>query len=291
MAKVWFITGASRGLGAEIAKGALHRGDRVVATGRHKSALKKMLGADSQQLWTTELDVTDAEATKNSVESAIEHFQCIDVLVNNAGYGHMGFFEELSMEDVHEQFATNFYGALNVTWTVLPHMRVARRGRIFNISSLGGLLGVQLGSMYCASKFALEGWSECLAKELSPFGISITLVEPGPFRTGFLASDSLRFSGKPIADYDERRTEMRVAFEERNGLQPGDPTRLGEAIVSLAHQENPPLRFVAGSVAFNAASAKLAGMIEEFNQWRELSLGTDGNYANASIGGLLRQIK
>jgi NAD(P)-dependent dehydrogenase (short-subunit alcohol dehydrogenase family) len=288
MQKTWFVTGASRGFGAEIAKAAVRSGDRVVATARKRTALVDGLGPDSGQLMSVELDVTDASQARKAVDAAISRFGGIDILVNNAGYGHMGFFEEMTIEDVHQQFATNVFGVFNVTWAALPSMRAARKGRIFNISSLGGILGAQFGSLYCGSKFALEGFSECLSKEISPFGLFVTLVEPGPFRTDFLTPESARFRGKPIADYDDRRAQVRAGFEERNGLQPGDPAKLAEAIVRLADEPNPPMRFLAGTVAFNAAEEKLAGMRAEFEKWKKLSASTDGDYPDSSLGGFLR---
>jgi NAD(P)-dependent dehydrogenase (short-subunit alcohol dehydrogenase family) len=291
MKKTWFITGASRGFGAEIAKAALHSGDRVVATARKRSALIDGLGPDGDQLMSVALDVTDAAQAQGAVRAAISRFGGIDVLVNNAGYGHMGFFEEMTMEDVDQQFATNLFGVFNVTWAVLPGMRAARKGRIFNISSLGGILGVQFGSLYCASKFALEGFSECLAKEISAFGLFVTLVEPGPFRTEFLTPESARFRERQIADYDDRRAQIRSGFEERNGLQPGDPAKLAEAILRLADESNPPMRFLAGTVAVTAAEEKLGAMRTEFEKWRELSVSTDGDYTDSSLGGFMRQIK
>jgi NAD(P)-dependent dehydrogenase (short-subunit alcohol dehydrogenase family) len=288
MQKTWFVTGASRGFGAEIAKAAVRSGDRVVATARKPAALVDRLGPDGGQLISVELDVTDAAQARKAVDAGISRFGGIDVLVNNAGYGHMGFFEEMTIEDVHQEFATNLFGVFNVTWAALPSMRAARKGRIFNISSLAGILGAQFGSLYCGSKFALEGFSECLSKEISPFGLFVTIVEPGPFRTDFLKPESALFLGKPIADYDGRRAQVRGGFEERNGLQPGDPAKLAEAIVRLADVPNPPLRFLAGSVALGAAEEKLAGMRAEFEKWRELSVSTDGDYTDSNLGGFLR---
>lgn len=291
MPDTWFITGASRGLGTEIAKTALSRGDRVVATGREKRALTESLGPDSDQLLTIEMDVTNLEQVRSAITSATSQFDQIDVLVNNAGFGLMGFFEEMTTEDLHAQFATNLFGAMNVTWAILPFMRSARRGRIFNISSLGGIIGAQMGSLYCASKFALEGFSECLVKEIAPFGIFLTLVEPGPFRTTFLSPQSIIFGSRIIADYDDRRTELRTTFESRDGHQPGDPHRLAEAIATLAQVPDPPLRFFAGSVAVDAASKKLLSVQKEIDAWRNLSLNTDGQFSDNNIDGLLQQIQ
>jgi NAD(P)-dependent dehydrogenase (short-subunit alcohol dehydrogenase family) len=279
MPQTWFITGASRGLGVQIATAAMRAGDRVVAAGRRRAAVNDSLGPDSNQLLSVELDVTKADQARAAVQAAVARFGAIDVLVNNAGYGHLGFFEETSSQDVQAQFDTNLFGVFNVTRAVLPIMRSARTGRIFNISSLAGILGAELVSLYCASKFALEGFSECLAKEVAPFGLFVTIIEPGPFRTDFLTSESLRFGANLVADYDERRRRLRGSFEQRNGRQPGDPAKLAEAMVRLAREAKPPLRFIAGSIAVEAADAKFTGMRAELDRWRHLSLSTDGNYS------------
>jgi NAD(P)-dependent dehydrogenase (short-subunit alcohol dehydrogenase family) len=279
MQKTWFITGASRGLGVTIAKAALQAGDRVVATARKREDIVKGLGADNDQLLGVALDVTDAAQAQAAVHAAVSRFGSIDVLVNNAGYGHLGFFEENTIQDAQAQFATNLFGVFNVTWAALPVMRAARKGRIFNLSSIAGILGVESCSLYSASKFALEGFSESLSKEVAPFGLFVTIVEPGPFRTDFLTRESLRFGDTVVADYDDRRDQRRAYFEQRNGQQAGDPAKLAGALVRLANEAEPPMRFIAGSMAVNAADAKLAGMLAELERWRELSVGTDGHYA------------
>ena len=276
MQKTWFITGASRGLGAEIARAALRAGHRVVATGRQRAAVSDTLGPDHESLLALTLDVTDAAQAQAAVDAAVTRFGRIDVLVNNAGYGHLGFFEETTPEDVQAQFDTNLYGALNVTRAVLPVMRWERQGHIFNLSSLAGVRGAELGSLYCASKFALEGFSESLALEIAPFGLRVTIVEPGPFRTDFLAPRSIRFGTRALADYDERRQALRASFEQRNGQQPGDPARLAEAMVLLARAPNPPLRFTAGAIAVNSFASKLTAMQVELERWRALGVGADG---------------
>jgi NAD(P)-dependent dehydrogenase (short-subunit alcohol dehydrogenase family) len=282
MQETWFITGASRGLGVQIAKTAMRAGDRVVAAGRKRTAVNSSLGPDSNQLLSVELDVTDADQARAAVDAAVSRFGAIDVLVNNAGYGHLGFFEETTIQDAQTQFATNLFGVFNVIRAVLPIMRSARKGRIFNISSLAGILGSELASLYCASKFALEGFSESLSKEVTPFGLFVTIVEPGPFRTDFLSSESLRFGENVVADYDERRARVRASFEQRNGRQPGDPAKLAEAMVRLAREAKPPMRFIAGSIAVDAAEAKFAGMRAELDSWRQLSVSTDGNYSQGT---------
>jgi NAD(P)-dependent dehydrogenase (short-subunit alcohol dehydrogenase family) len=276
MQKTWFITGASRGLGVEIARAALRAGDRVVATGRQRAAVSDSLGPDHAKLLALELDVTDADQAQEAVDAAVQRFGRIDVLVNNAGYGHLGFFEETTADDVHAQFDTNLYGVFNVTRAVLPVMRWERQGRIFNLSSLAGVRGAELGSLYCSSKFAVEGFSESLALEVAPFGIHVTIVEPGPFRTDFLAPESIRFGARPVADYDERRKAARASFEQRNGQQPGDPVKLAEAMVLLSNEAEPPLRFTAGSIAVNSFASKLTSMQVELERWRALGVGADG---------------
>ncbi|MDE1992758.1 MAG: SDR family NAD(P)-dependent oxidoreductase [Rhizobiaceae bacterium] len=277
MQKTWFITGASRGLGTHIALAALRAGDRVVATGRKRENVNAVLGPDSDKLLAVSLDVTDAGQVQAAVDAAVARFGGIDVLVNNAGYGHLGFFEENTMEDVEAQFDTNLYGAFRVTWAALPVMRAAGKGQIFNLSSLGGLRGAEFGSLYCATKFALEGFSEALAAELKPFGISVTIIEPGPFRTDFLTRESLRLGGKTIADYDERRAAQQASFESRNGFQPGNPQKLADAMVLLTREAEPPMRFIAGKMAVDGADAKFKGMLAELDRWRDLGVSTDGD--------------
>jgi NAD(P)-dependent dehydrogenase (short-subunit alcohol dehydrogenase family) len=275
MSKTWFITGASRGLGADIATAALKAGDRVVATGRQRSAVSDRLGPDNDHLLALDLDVSDAAQARAAVAAALARFGAIDVLVNNAGYGHLGYFEETTDADIQAQYATNVFGLFNVTRAALPAMRAARKGHVFNLSSVAGYRGIETGSLYCSSKFAVEGFSESLAGELAPFGIHVTIVEPGPFRTDFLTPESLRFVAHKVADYTERRDAMRASFEQRNGKQPGDPVLLAEALVRLAGEAKPPLRFTAGAMAVNGLDAKLAAMKAELDRWRELALATD----------------
>ena len=275
MSKTWFITGAGRGLGADIATAALKAGDNVVATGRQRSAVSDKLGPDNARLLSLSLDVDDAAQARAAVAAALERFGAIDVLVNNAGYGHLGYFEETTAADIQAQYATNVFGLFNVTRAALPAMRAARRGHVFNLSSTAGFRGVEIGALYCSSKFAVEGFSESLAHELAPFGIHVTIVEPGPFRTDFLTPESLQFVANEVPDYADRRDAMRASFEQRNGKQPGDPVLLAQALVTLANAAKPPLRFTAGAVAVNGLDAKLAAMKAELDAWRELGLATD----------------
>ena len=275
MSKTWFITGASRGLGADIATAALKAGDNVVATGRQRSAVSDKLGPDNARLLSLALDVSDAAQARAAVAAALERFGAIDVLVNNAGYGHLGYFEETTDADIQAQYATNVFGLFNVTRAALPAMRAARKGHVFNLSSVAGYRGIETGSLYCSSKFAVEGFSEALAGELAPFGIHVTIVEPGPFRTDFLTPESLQFVANEVPDYADRRDAMRASFEQRNGKQPGDPVLLAQALVTLANAARPPLRFTAGAMAVNGLDAKLAAMKAELDAWRALGLATD----------------
>ncbi|MDP9124613.1 MAG: SDR family NAD(P)-dependent oxidoreductase, partial [Pseudomonadota bacterium] len=233
------------------------------------------LGPDNDRLLALELDVADAAQARAAVAAALERFGAIDVLVNNAGYGHLGYFEETTAADIEAQYATNVFGLFNVTRAALPAMRAARKGHVFNLSSVAGYRGIETGSLYCSSKFAVEGFSESLAGELAPFGIHVTIVEPGPFRTDFLTPESLKFVATEVADYAERRDTMRASFEQRNGKQQGDPALLAEALVTLANAARPPLRFTAGAMAVSGLDAKLAAMKAELDRWRDLGLATD----------------
>lgn len=281
MQKIWFITGASRGLGVEIARAALAAGDSVVATGRNPDEVRTALGNEHDRLLVLRLDVTREHEVQQAVDTAIQRFKRIDVLVNNAGYGHLGFFEEATAADVNTQFDSNVFGLMHVTRAILPSMRAARAGRIFNFSSLAGMRGSAFSSLYCASKFAVEGFSEALAEELAPFGIRVTIIAPGPFRTDFLSARSIQVAGAELPDYAFTRDKIRATFEARNGRQAGDPLKLAAAVVDLANHPHPPLRFVAGTAAFDVVLQKLATMRSEIEAWREPSVATDGDYEDA----------
>jgi len=242
MQETWFVTGASRGLGAQIAKAAIRAGNRVVATSRRREALVETLGPDSDQLSNLELDVTSAGEARAAVQAALSRFGAIDVLVNNARYGYLGFFEESTIRDTQAQFPTNLFGVLNVTRAVLPIMRSARKGRIFNISSFGGIFGAELGPLHGASKFALDGISESLSREIASFGLFVTVVESGPLRTEFLTRESLRLGDDAVADHDDGRAQPRASFQPRDGQRPGDPARFAESIVRMAGEAKPPTR-------------------------------------------------
>jgi NAD(P)-dependent dehydrogenase (short-subunit alcohol dehydrogenase family) len=278
MIKTWFVTGAARGIGAEVVKAALAAGDNVVATGRKRAQVEKAfetLEPFAERGLAVELDVTSEEQATAAVEAAVARFGRIDVLVNNAGYGQMGAFEENEVGDIERQFATNVFGTLHVTRAILPVMRKQRAGRIFNLSSVGGIVGFPGASIYCSTKFAIEGFSESLALELAQFNIHVTIVEPGFFRTDFLDGSSVRYGAKVIEDYARSSAEAKASYDSHNHQQAGDPAKLGASLVRLASMEKPPLRYVAGSDAVEWILGKETAMRNEIEQWRELSVSTD----------------
>ncbi len=271
--QTWFITGAARGIGAHTVQAALAAGHNVVATARNRDSIT----TTHERLLALDLDVTmDAQA---AVQAAVARFGRIDVLVNNAGYGQMGLFEEVSPAQVQAQFDTNVFGLFKVTRAVLPVMRQQRAGRVLNLSSIGGIQGGYPGaSLYCASKFAVEGFSEGLAQEVSTFGIQITIVEPGFFRTDFLDAQSVRFGDIVVADYAKQSTEIRTSYGAYNHQQPGDPARLAAVLLQLAAHPKPPLRFAAGSDAVAIVRAKIDALRAELETWQALSVTTDGTF-------------
>jgi NAD(P)-dependent dehydrogenase (short-subunit alcohol dehydrogenase family) len=278
MSKTWFITGSSRGIGAEIAKAALVAGDNVVATGRNLEQLQKAYAGDGDRVLPLVLDVGDEAQASAAVDVAVARFGRIDVLVNNAGYGQLGLFEENDHVAIEKQFATNVYGTFHVTRAVLPVMRRQRSGHIMNLSSIGGFVGYPGASIYCAAKFAVEGFSESLAPELAQFGIHVTIVEPGFFRTDFLDGSSVRYGTKTIGNYGTFGTDIEASYNNHSHQQAGDPAKLGKVLVDLASEDNPPLRYLAGSDAVDVATAKLARHGAEIARWRDLSISTDGDF-------------
>jgi NAD(P)-dependent dehydrogenase (short-subunit alcohol dehydrogenase family) len=269
--KTWFITGAGRGMGVEFAKAALAAGHNVVATGRNPEAVAEAVGA-ADDLLVVKLDVTSTQDAETAVEAAVERFGGIDVLVNNAASFEAGFFEELTPAQIERQLTVSVVGPMNVTRAVLPVMRRQRSGHIVGISSLAGLAGAEYTSAYVASKFALDGWMEALAPEVEPFGIHTTVVNPGFFRTALLTKESTNYAEPSIEDYAERSAAHREFFESMNGKQPGDPTKLAQALLTIAEQEQPPFRFIAGADAIAQAEAKLAERRQQIDAYRDLSV-------------------
>ena len=275
MSKTWLITGATRGLGVEIAKAALAAGDNVVVTGRSTSQLESVYASYGERSLALQLDITNEAQTNKAVADAVASFGRIDVLVNNAGYGHLGTFEEIEQADIEKQFVTNVFGLMQVTRAALPILRKQRSGHIFNISSVGGTVGFKQASVYCASKFAVEGFSESLAMEIAQFGITLTIVEPGYFRTDFLDKSSIRYGTLTIDDYAESTTESKNMHDDYSHKQLGDPAILGDILVRLANDNNPPLRFVAGSDACELVTNLLNSRVAEVKEWKDLTISTD----------------
>ena len=268
--KVWFITGAGRGMGVDIAKAAMAAGDAVVATARNTDTISAALG-QNDDLLAVKLDVTDPADAEVSVRAAMDRFGRIDVLVNNAGNFYAGFFEEISPEDFRAQIETTMFGPMNVTRAVLPVMRAQRSGLVVAISSTAGIVGQEFCTAYAASKFGVEGWIESLAPEVAPFNIHTMLVEPGFFRTELLSPESTRYARSSIDDYAERTEKTVAAWNAMNGQQGGDPAKLADALVQLAHQDEPPPRFVAGADAVETVEKKAKDLLAQADAYRELS--------------------
>ncbi len=269
--KTWFITGASRGLGADIARQALAAGHRVAATGRNAQRVEEVLGIHPNLLIVA-LDVTDANSVHQAVESATKHFGAIEVLVNNAGNFYAGYFEEISDTQFRAQMETNFFGPLNVTRAVLPGMRARRAGQIITITSTAAMVGAEFCAAYAASKFALEGWIESLRHDVAPYGISLMSVEPGFFRTELLVEGSSTiWPEMSIDDYAARTSNTIAALQGMNGSQPGDPAKLAAALVQLSDASELPQRFVAGADAMAAIEANLRAVQGQIDKLRDLS--------------------
>jgi NAD(P)-dependent dehydrogenase (short-subunit alcohol dehydrogenase family) len=268
--KVWFITGAGRGMGVDIAKAALAAGNAVVATGRNPERVSSALGAHDDLL-AVKLDVTSLDGAKAAVQAAVDRFGRIDVLVNNAGNFYAGFFEEITPQDFRAQIETTLLGPMNVTRAALPVMRAQRSGLVVAISSTAGIVGGEFCTAYAASKFGIEGWIESLTAEIAPFGIRTMLVEPGFFRTELLTPESTSYARPSIEDYAERTEQTVAAWNSMNGLQAGDPAKLATALVQLAGQDQPPLRWVAGADAVGVVEQKAKDMLAQVDAYRELS--------------------
>ncbi|PZF84821.1 SDR family oxidoreductase [Jiangella anatolica] len=276
MSKVIVVTGAGRGLGTDIARAALAAGHRVVATGRRPEQVEKALGGPRDDLLVTTLDVTSLEDAYAAVQAAVDRFGRIDVLINNAGNFFAGFFEEIPPDHLRQQIETNLFGPMNVTRAVLPVMRRQRAGHVITISSLAGLVGSEFNAAYAASKFGVEGWMESLHHDIAPYGIRTTIVEPGFFRTELLVDASTTWPEPSIDDYAERTASTVEAWKSINGQQPGDPAKLARALLAIAGQDEPPLRFVAGADAIEGARAKAQELLDQADASRELG----GNLAH-----------
>jgi NAD(P)-dependent dehydrogenase (short-subunit alcohol dehydrogenase family) len=268
--KVWFITGAGRGMGTDIAKAALAAGHAVVATGRNPEKVTQALG-ENENLLAVKLDVTDPAEATAAIRAAVDRFGRIDVLVNNAGNFYAGFFEEITPEDFRTQIETTMFGPMNVSRAALPVLRAQRAGLIVTISSTAGIAGGEFLTAYAASKFGVEGWAESLAPEVAPFGIRTMLVEPGFFRTELLTPESTRYAESTIEDYAERTEQTVTAWKGMDGQQGGDPAKLADALTRLAELDEPPLRFAAGTDAVGVFESRAKAHRDQADAHRELS--------------------
>lgn len=271
--RVWFVTGASSGFGHAVSRAALQRGDRVVATDRESDVLEALVAEFPGHALALHLDVADASAARETVKQAVKQFGRLDVVFNNAGYGHIGSVEELTDEELRRQLDVNLFGVIHVTRAALPHLRKQRRGHLVQMSSLNGIEGLPGGAYYTASKFAIEGFSESLAAEVAHLGIKVTIVEPGPFRTRFL-DRSARWA-KPMPDYAESVGKSREMLRQLNGTQPGDPARAAQAIIEAVGADKPPLRLPLGRMAFEHIRTSLDTELAELDTWADLGMAAD----------------
>jgi NAD(P)-dependent dehydrogenase (short-subunit alcohol dehydrogenase family) len=277
MSKVWFVTGANSGFGKSIAKAALAAGDQVVATARNMDKLRSAFpDASNHNLALVQLDVADVGQANAAIAEAIRRFNRIDVLVNNAGNSYLGNFEELTNGDIESQMTTNFYGVVNVLRAALPILRKQRGGHIINISSTAGVAGFKHCTAYSASKFAVEGLTLSLVPEVEQFGIKLTIVEPGFFRTSLLAANNVSYAKSSIADYAHEGT-AETMWSGFDGKQPNDPDKLGEALLKLSNMPAPPRFFVAGLDALDAVRPVMEARLTDMQAHEDLSKAMVGN--------------
>lgn len=273
--KIWFVTGASKGLGLSLVKKLLNEGFKVIATSRKLNELTDAAGVETANFLPLVLDLTNEESIAQAITSGIERFGKIDVVVNNAGYGLTGSLEELSDAEARANFDINVFGTLNVIRKVMPHFRAQHSGHIFNIASIGGYTGGFPGfGIYCATKFAVAGFSESLAAEAKPFGVNVTVVYPGYFRTNFLSSGSLLTPLNQIDAYQEVRETEAVHQKSIDGNQPGDPEKAAVALMDVVSNENPPLHLFLGADAYERANEKIAQVQQALEEWKTVTVNT-----------------
>lgn len=273
--KVWFITGASKGLGLTVAKKLLQQGYKVVATSRSKDILIDAIGQPSSNFLPLEVDLVNEISVKNAIEITISHFKKIDIVINNAGYGQIGTLEELTDEESRKNYDVNVFGLLNVIRNTMPHLRAEKSGHIFNISSIGGYYGGFAGwGIYCSTKFAVAGLTEALAAEVKSFGIKVTLVYPGYFRTNFLSEDSMVIPKNPINEYEDARQSQILHQNQINGNQPGDPEKAADVFIKMSNEENPPLHLFLGADALEMVANKIKIIEDEVEKSKSTSLST-----------------
>jgi NAD(P)-dependent dehydrogenase (short-subunit alcohol dehydrogenase family) len=271
--QIWFVTGASQGLGLSLVRQLLQAGHRVAATSRRLASLTQALGDASAAFLPLQTDLTTEASVQQAVAQTVATFGGLDVVVNNAGYGIGGSIEELTDAETRQAFDVNVFGGLNVIRQVLPHLRAARRGHIINISSIAGISGATGWAVYAATKFAVEGFSEVLAQDVAGLGIKVTVVAPGAFRTNFLTQESLVMAEQPIVAYQEVRASHEK-YLQMDGTQAGDPEKAAAAIIHITTEPNPPLHLLLGQDAYNRAVRKLETFRQEIDAWEPLTVST-----------------
>ena len=273
--KVWLVTGASKGLGLSLVKKLLNSGFRVVATSRDIRSLITETGNASEVFLPLEVSLTDNENVRNAIAKSIEHFGQIDVVVNNAGYGQIGTLEELTDEEARSSFDVNVFGSLNIIRHAMPYLRKNKSGHIFNIASIGGFSGGYAGwGIYCATKFAVAGFTESLAEEVKGFGINATVVYPGYFRTDFLAKGSVKTPENIIEEYQAARESEQAHINDINGNQPNDPEKAADVLIAISKEENPPVHLFLGNDAYDVVYKKVDIITNELEQWKSYTLST-----------------
>lgn len=273
--KVWFVTGASKGLGFELVKKLLSEGFQVAATSRTVESLISSIGETSENFLPLGANITDNNDIKSAIDKTVEHFGKIDVVVNNAGYGQIGTLEELTDEEARENYAVNVFGTLNVIRNAMPYLREQRSGNIFNISSVGGYSANFLGwGIYCSTKFAVAGFTEALAEEVKDFGIHATVVYPGYFRTDFLQKDSVKTPSNPIQAYEAARNSEQAHLNEINGNQPNDPVKAADVLIQISKEKNPPVHLLLGVGTIEFLNNKIDILKKDAEKWESLTVST-----------------
>ncbi|MBV8328602.1 SDR family NAD(P)-dependent oxidoreductase [Chryseobacterium sp.] len=273
--KVWFVTGASKGLGFELVKKLLSEGFQVAATSRTVESLISTIGEASEKFLPLSVNIKDNDDIKSAIAKTVKHFGRIDVVVNNAGYGQIGTLEELTDEEARENYAVNVFGTLNVIRNAMPYLREQGSGNIFNISSVGGYSANFPGwGIYCSTKFAVAGFTEALAEEVKDFGIHATVVYPGYFRTDFLHKDSVRTPSNPIQAYEAARNSEQAHLNEINGNQPNDPVKAADILIRISKEENPPVHLLLGVGTMEFLNNKIDILKKDAEKWENLTVST-----------------
>ncbi len=273
--KVWFVTGASKGLGSELVRKLLSEGFRVAATSRTVDALIASFGETSENFLPLGMDITDNDEVNSSLARTVAHFGTVDVIVNNAGYGQIGTLEELTDEEAKANFDVNVFGSLNVIRNAMPYLREQQSGNIFNISSIGGYAGNFPGwGIYCSTKFAVAGFTEALAEEAKAFGVHATVVYPGYFRTDFLSKESAKTPAHTIEAYESARNSEQAHLNDINGSQPNDPVKAAEALIELSTAQHPPVHFLLGIETHEFLNNKIEALKKDAENWKSLTEST-----------------